>query len=354
MSRLNISYTVLSKRKLLKLVISNYMRGWDDPRMPTIKGLRRRGYTKSIMNAFCNEIGVTRNANTVQYERLAAVARNQLHERSPRVMAVLNPLRVELKGEISSKEITIPDFPFDASRGQHVVIMENTVFIDRSDFRLENEGGLDPDFYGLAPGKMVGLKYAFRIVCDSFETDATTGEVTVLHCTILQDKDRPDEKPKTSIQWVPLSTAVPIEARVYNHLFVTEEPSDEKWEEELNPESEIVMPKALVDASLLAHVGEKEKHVQFERIGFFIVDKDTVLDSNNIRNSKIVMNLTVNLKDSKPKSAAKDTGAASGANRSRKEEQERQLAEKMVRFDHNSVPFFVLTNTVLYSIVRQR
>lgn len=323
MSRLNISYTVLSKRKLLKLVMNGYMRGWDDPRMPTIKGLRRRGYSPAIMNAFCREIGVTRNFNTVQYERLASVARSTLHETSPRVMAVLKPLKVILTGrdlsmKDSTTEITIADFPFDASRGSHVVHIENTIYIDRNDFRMQDED----DYFGLAPNKMVGLKYAFRIWCDEVEVDSN-GEPVLLKCSILSETDRPNEKPKTSIQWVPASTAVPVEARLYSHLFTVEEPSDATWEQELNPESEVVMSSALADPSLKIHAAA-EKHVQFERLGFFVFDKDC-----DFNNNKFVVNLTVNLKDSKPKPAAGAAGSSS-ANRSRKEEQERQLAEKMV------------------------
>jgi len=169
MSRLNISYTVLSKRKLLKLVNGKVVRGWDDPRMPTIKGLRRRGYTAKILNAFCNEIGVTRNENTVQYERLAATARNVLHETSPRVMAVLDPILVVLSGvpDDASEPITVPDFPFDPSRGSHTVDLGSRVYIDQSDFReVDSE-----DYFGLAPNKAVTLKYAHKIHCDTVEKD---------------------------------------------------------------------------------------------------------------------------------------------------------------------------------------
>ena len=139
MSRLNITNTVLSKRKLLKLVVSGFMHGWNDPRMPTIKGLRRRGYTPAILNAFCNDIGVTRNENVVEYERLAAIARNQLHETAPRVMAVIRPLRVQITGlaeVIPNPLLTVPDFPFDPARGSHELAIEPVIFIDETDFRL--------------------------------------------------------------------------------------------------------------------------------------------------------------------------------------------------------------------------
>lgn len=325
MSRLNISYTVLSKRKLLKLVMNGYMRGWDDPRMPTIKGLRRRGYNGDIMNRFCREIGVTRNSNTVQIERLAAVARGVLHDSSPRVMGLLSPLLVRLLGPLPAQQVTVADFPFDPSRGSHAVPLEEFIFIDRADFRLEDS----EDYYGLAPHKTVGLKYACRIHCESVELD-TSGAPAMLVCRVLAEGDSPEDKPKGSIQWVPKTSAVKVEVRVYGNLFTVEEPSDDHWEDELNPESEIVMADALVDASILSHLPalQKEGHVQFERIGFFILDKDSKINTADPKASSIVLNLTVNLKDSKPKDAAAN---ATGAGRSRKEEQAKALAEKMAR-----------------------
>jgi glutaminyl-tRNA synthetase len=287
MSRLNVSYTVLSKRKLLKLVMNGFMRGWDDPRMPTIKGLRRRGYTPAIINAFCKDIGATRNANVVQYERLNAHARNGLHETSPRVMAVLQPLKLVISGRDlagDAANITVPDFPFDPTRGSHVLRIENEVYIDRSDFRLEDS----EDYFGLAPGKVVGLKYAFRVRCESVETNGS-GAPVLLRCVALPDSDLAEDKPKGSIQWVPASTAVPIEVRIYNPLFTVEEPTDEGWEAELNPESEVVMSGALADPSIRNWKPVPEKHFQFERIGFFVIDRDTTAD-------RLVANMTVNLK----------------------------------------------------------
>lgn len=331
MSRLNISYTVLSKRKLLKLVMNGYMRGWDDPRMPTIKGLRRRGYSKDILNNFCNEIGVTRNSNTVQYERLAAVARSTLNDVAPRVMGILSPVTVHLSGAVEEgRDVTIANFPFDSNRGSHTLKVEKTIYIDRSDFRLEDSS----DYYGLVPDskKMVLLKYVgYRVVCTSYEVNEKN-EVTVLHCSVVPESERVGEKPKATIQWIPSSAAVPVEARLYNPLFIIEEPNDDTWEAELNPESEIVMSKALVDSSLLDYL-RPEQHVQFERIGYFVLDnKDTVIDATDKSKSKIVLNLTVGLKDSKPAPpvSANATAAPVGASRSRKEEQDRQLAEKLV------------------------
>lgn len=358
MSRLNISYTVLSKRKLLKLVVNGFMRGWDDPRMPTIKGLRRRGYTPGILNAFCRDIGATRNMNVVQYERLNAVARAQLHETSPRVMVVLQPLRVEITGRdfsdssSGSNLITVPDYPFDPSRGSHTVPMQSAVFIDHSDFRLTHHSdssssdssdssasssASSEDYFGLAVGKVVALKYAFRIRCESVELDALTGLPVLLRCVALPESERPEDKPKGSIQWVPCSGAVPVEARLYHPLFTAEEPSDLDWEQQLNPQSEEVRAQALADPSLLSHYHAQsalapEQHFQFERLGFFVVDRDSDLVSAAGAvggKGRIVFNMTVNLKDSKPKSAS--SASAAGPCKSRKEEQAKQLADKMAR-----------------------
>lgn len=361
MSRLNISYTVLSKRKLLKLVMNGYMRGWDDPRMPTIKGLRRRGYSAKIMNTFCNEIGVTRNFNTVQYERLAAVARSVLHDSAPRVMGILQPVVLHLTNwtEVTGlsttehKNMTVPHFPFDVSRGTHEVPFSHQVYIDRSDVRLVDSD----DFYGFAPNKTVALKYTGyrvhveRIVADNNQT------VTEVFATLLRDEDHPEWKAKTTVQWVSVSEAVSVEVRLYNHLFTAEEPSDATWEQELNPSSEIVMKDAKVDPSVWATLypaneSEEERndsgklrHVQFERMGFFVVDKDS-----KVADKKLVLNLTVTLKDSKPTDAttAGEAGGADSANKSRKEEQARQLAEKKARMSIPAEEFF-RRQTDLYS-----
>ena len=192
------------------------------------------------------------------------------------------------------------------------------------------------DYFGLAPGKIVGLKYAFRVQCTSFETDPATGEVVLLRCVALPESDRAEDKPKGSIQWVAASAAVPIEVRIYNPLFTVEEPTDAGWEAELNAESEVVMSSALADPSILSSSTATshgplavEKHFQFERLGFFVIDKDSVLDATTPGGRKIVANLTVNLKDSKPVNAT--TAGGAGANKSRKEEQAKALADKMVR-----------------------
>lgn len=343
MSRLNLCYTMLSKRKLLKLVTSGYMRGWDDPRMPTIKGLRRRGYTPEALNAFVKDVGVTRNENSVQYERLEAMARTHLHEDSPRVMAVLQPLKVVLTGRPVNDNSTgafttsVPNFPFDASRGSHDVFMEgNEIYIDSSDFRVIDSD----DFYGLSVNKLVGLKYCpFAIRCDKVETDAS-GTPTLLHCTCVSSEDPSFTKPKGLVQWVSAgASGLLCEVREYNHLFTVEEVGDAEWESQLNPLSEVIHSSARVDASVLntAYNTAAESHFQFERLGFFVVDKDSDFKAAG---GKLVFNRTVTLKDSKPKVE----GAPS---RSRKEEQAAQAAEKLARMSIS--PRDMYKNDPLYS-----
>ena len=337
MSRLNLSYTVLSKRKLIKLVNNGYMRGWDDPRMPTIRGLRRRGYTPGIINAFCKDIGATRNANTVQYERIEAIARNQLHETAPRVMVVMKPLRVKLvnlDAIFTEATVSVPDFPFDVSRGSHLVPVEEEMFIDAADFRMED----DKDYFGLAPGKVVMLKYLGRIICESVRI-GEDGAPLGVWCRCLGEDDENKTKPKGTIQWVPSSTAVSIECRLYDKLFTVEEPTDAGWEKELNPKSEEVRV-ALADPSLLSHKLDYGYTMQFERLGFFVVDKESKSCSDG---DKLVFNLTVGLKDSKPK-----VESVTGATKSRKEQQDKQMADKLARLSVAPQDLFK-TQTDLYS-----
>jgi glutaminyl-tRNA synthetase len=348
MSRLNLTNTLLSKRKLLKLVNNGYMRGWSDPRMPTIQGLRRRGYNPTILNAFCNEIGVTRNYNVVQYDRLATQARNYLHLHSPRVMGLLKPIQVVMTNErpasfLNKTHAKVPHFPFDDSRGTHSIPLEDSFYIDSSDFRVEDS----PDFYGLAPNKVVGLRYFARIRCDSYESNSD-GSISSLKCSYVADDD--PAKPKVYIQWVGEKDAVSVEVRMYNNLFLVEEPTDENWEEMLNPSSEVIEAKAMVDSSIFLWHPVSECAVQFERTGFFTVDSDSTLPTNvnpvNIntaegsneevsivdadkikatwKDAKLIFNLTVALNSSKPK----EKEELGSTNRSRKAQQMALEAEK--------------------------
>lgn len=183
-ARLNITYTVLSKRKLLKLVKTGYVRGWNDPRMPTLRGLRRRGYTAEILNAFCADIGVTRHNNVVQYEKLQHWARVTLHETAPRVMAVLDGIRARIINLDTPRTVTAADFPHAPERGSHELVIDHEIFVDRSDFRFEDS----PDYFGLAPGKVCNLKYAFPVRCEHVDVDADSNP-TLLHLSIVEADD---------------------------------------------------------------------------------------------------------------------------------------------------------------------
>ena len=244
-------------------------------------------------------------------------------------MAVLNPLKVILTGRPSDvTKVTALDFPFNPNGTTHSVPVEDTIYIDRSDFRMEDS----EDYYGLAPNKIVGLKYFNIIRCDHVEVDKS-GDPTVLHCSVLVNES---EKPKGAIQWVPATSGITVEVRYYNLLFTIEEPTDAGWESELNHHSEIVYSNAKVVPAILDKKLAIEDQFQFERLGFFTLDKDSVIDEK-----KLVFNLTVNMKDSKPK-------AVGPQNKSRKEEQERHLAEKMARMNINPIDMFK-SETNLYS-----
>lgn len=256
-------------------------------------------------------------------------------------MVVLKPLKVHLEGlptEVSQRTFHVPDFPMDSSRGSHPIVMEDIIYIDQSDFRSVD----DDNYYGLAPSKLVGLKYGFRIRCNRVEYNPNDSkEPIALFCHVLKPDEDLNEKHKGTIQWVSAISAIPCEVRLYHHLFITEEPNDANWEKELNPESEVIMSQALIDPSLINYyhsqlVSNTISHFQFERIGFFVLDKDT-----NLQNNHFVFNLTISLKDSKPIDPNANTNTST-ANKSRKEEQMKLLAEKQV-----SHPF-IITNLVSY------
>jgi len=216
MSRLNVAYTVLSKRRLLKLVNNKYVRGWDDPRMPTISGLRRRGFTKEILNTFCNDVGATRAMNVVEIEKLNQVARVTLSPICQRAMAALDPIEVEITNWKEETEkpnyetvFEVMNSPTDESMGAHMVTLTSTLYIDSSDFRLKDS----PTYYGLAPNKAVGLKYyGGNLVCDEvILSPGDPNKVNKLKCRL--DKSEGRKKPKTWITWVP-SDGVRCEVRL--------------------------------------------------------------------------------------------------------------------------------------------
>jgi len=315
MSRLNLEYTVLSKRRLNKLVTGNHVRGWNDPRMPTISGLRRRGYTSHIINSFCNDVGATRAMNVVEMEKLHQTARLNLSSSSTRLMAAFNPIKVILtnfdidddhNNNPNKHTFEVQNSPTDPSLGTHTITLTPVIYIDASDFRPVDD---NPKYYGLAPHKAVGIKYhGGNMICDEIIYFPGKKQIQELKCHIDTSPDRP--KPKSYLTWVP-SNALPCEIRIYNHLFTVPEPTD-SWEDELNPNSEIIHDKALIDPSILTLQSTSTNTTttteqicstklsqwssnpayQFERMGYFCLDIDSTP-------SKLVFNRTVSLKEEK-------------------------------------------------------
>mmetsp|Transcript_15758 Transcript_15758/g.24504 ORF Transcript_15758/g.24504 Transcript_15758/m.24504 type:complete len:701 (+) Transcript_15758:108-2210(+) len=347
MSRLNLQYTVLSKRRLLKLVNAHHVRGWDDPRMPTISGLRRRGYTKDIVNTFCNDVGATRAMNVVAIDKLNQTARQALSTTSRRAMAALDPIEVHITNfdEESQKQDTmtfeVQNSPTDASMGSHTVTLTRTIYIDGSDFRLKDSS----TYYGLAPNKAVGLKYyGCNLICDEVvqNSNNNNNKVTLLKCRLDSSDDR--KKPKTYITWVP-SDGIPCEVRIYNNLFTVPEPTD-LWEKELNPESEVVHPHAMIDPSVKDCVDVQDidkwksnAAFQFERMGYFVVDLDTEYKSSE-NCGKLVFNRTVSLKEESFKKEL--TAEEEAAVQARKEKGKADVEKKEARMKIDPKDFFKL------------
>ncbi|HTM44214.1 MAG TPA: glutamine--tRNA ligase/YqeY domain fusion protein [Polyangiaceae bacterium] len=300
-ARLNLTYTVLSKRKLLELVKDHHVSGWDDPRMPTIAGFRRRGYTPESIRNFCQRIGVAKNNSVVDVGVLEFSAREDLNPTAPRVMAVLHPLKVTLTNvaEGSAETLHAPYFPPDIGKpGDREVPFSKVIYIDREDFQEVPA----KNFYRLAPGKAVRLRYSHVIRCEEVLKDAA-GNVTELRCVTVPDGE--EGSVKGTIQWVSAAHAVPATVRLYDRLFADPEPERGKdgpdFKTFLNPNSLVVVNGALLEPSLKkAHVGER---YQFERLGFFYVDPDS-------KPGALVFNRIVSLKDSWAKETQKQQGGS--------------------------------------------
>lgn len=293
-ARLNMTYTVMSKRKLIELVEDGYVRGWDDPRMPTISGMRRRGYTPEAIRNFCSRIGVARSDNIVDIKLLEFCVREDLNKRAPRVMAVLNPLKVVIENYPEGKveELEAINNPEDPSMGTRLVPFSKELFIERDDF-MENPPA---KFYRLAPGREVRLRYAYFIKCVDIVKDEKTGEVKELRCVYdphTRGGDAPDgRKVKATLHWVSANHALCGEVRLYDLLFTKENPNDveegKDWKDYINPNSVKILTNCKLEPSLAkAAIGDI---FQFERLGYFCVDPDS--DA-----SKLVFNRTVTLKD---------------------------------------------------------
>ena len=288
-ARLNLSYTVLSKRKLLRLVQEGHVRGWDDPRMPTLRGLRRRGYTPSAIRDFCARIGVAKANSIVDIAMLEHSLRDELNKTAPRVMAVLRPLRVIIENypEGQTEWLAAINNPEDPSAGTRLVPFSRELYIEQDDF-MENPA---PKFYRLSPGREVRLRYGYFIRCNEVVKDAQ-GQVVALRCTYdpeTRGGSAPDgRKVKATIHWVSAAHALPIEARLYDHLFTRPDPDDaEDFLSVLNPHS-LEVVNAFIEPSVAG--SPAGKHYQFERLGYFVVDPDSTSE-------RLVFNRSVTLKD---------------------------------------------------------
>jgi len=293
-ARLNLNYTVMSKRKLLELVRDGHVRGWDDPRMPTISGMRRRGYSPESIRDFCQRIGVAKFDGVSEFALLEHCVRGHLNKVAPRVMGVLRPLRVVIDNypEGESEELEAVNNPEDADAGTRKVPFSRVLYVERDDF-ME-----DPPrkFFRLAPGREVRLRYAYFITCTDVIKDEQTGEVIELRCTYdpaTRGGDAPDgRKVKATLHWVSAAHAVPAEVRLYDHLFTKEDPDNvpegEDWKANLDPGSLEALTECQIEPSVAA--AAPGTRYQFERNGYFCVDPDTSGEA-------LVFNRTVTLKD---------------------------------------------------------
>jgi glutaminyl-tRNA synthetase len=290
-ARLNMNYTVMSKRKLLKLVNEKLVSGWDDPRMPTLSGLRRRGFTSESIIDFCSRVGIAKNDSVVDIALLEHCIREDLNKRAMRKMAVQHPLKVVIVNypENQTEEMDAINNPEDPGMGTRKVPFSGVLYIEKDDFREEPP----PKYFRLSPGREVRLRYAYFIKCVDFVKDAN-GEVTELHCTYdptTRGGDAPDgRKVKSTIHWVSAAHAIPVEVRLYDRLFQSPDPeAGENFLNDLNPTSLEILKDCYVEPSLAkAQPGDR---FQFERQGYFCVDKDTHTPG------RLVFNRTVALKD---------------------------------------------------------
>lgn len=289
--RLNLTYTVMSKRKLLQLVQQSAVEGWDDPRMPTIRGMRRRGYSPEGLRNFARNLGVTKTNGITELEKLEHYIREDLNRTSPRVMTVLRPLKLVLtnypEGQVESKEAV--NNPEDAAAGARSLPFSRELWIEQDDFREAPPKG----YYRLYPGNEVRLRYGYIIKCHGVVKDPVTGEITEIHCTYDPETSsgQKTRRVKSTIHWVSAAQAIPIEVRLYDKLFTAENPNetpdDQDFTMHINPNSlEVVHGKA--EPSLAsAQPGDR---YQFERIGYFCADKSSKAE-------RLVFNRTVELRD---------------------------------------------------------
>jgi glutaminyl-tRNA synthetase len=293
-ARLNINYTVLSKRRLIELVTGGYVSGWDDPRMPTIVGFRRRGYTPASIRNFCERVGVAKKDSCVDMGLLEFCAREDLDRNAPRAMSVLRPLKLVIDNypEEQAEEFEVPRHPQNPAMGARKVPFSREVYIERDDF-MEYP---PKKFFRLGPGREVRLRYGYIVKCIDYVKDEATGDITEIHC--IYDPDtlgaapRDGHKVKGIIHWVSAAHAVPAEVRLYDRLFLREDPTGDKsadYKSFLNPDSLEILERCLVEPSLAE--AEPESRFQFERLGYFCTDR------RDSQPRRLVFNRTVTLRD---------------------------------------------------------
>ena len=294
-ARLNLNFTVMSKRKLLRLVQEKHVSGWNDPRMPTLSGMRRRGYTPEAVRDFIERTGVAKNYSVADIALLEACVREDLNKRAPRVMGVLQPLKLVITNypEGQVEEMEAINNPEDPEMGKRILPFSRVLYIEQDDFRADPP----PKYFRLAPGREVRLRYAYFIKCVDFVSDPQTGEVTEVHCTYdpaTRGGDSPDgRKVKGTIHWVSAEHSVPAEVRLYDNLFSVPDPDDvpegADYKANLNPKSLETITEARLEPSTSG--AAPGTRYQFKRHGYFCVDKDSAP-------GKPVFNRTVTLKDS--------------------------------------------------------
>jgi len=303
-ARLNLSYTVLSKRKLLQLVEDGIVDGWDDPRMPTLSGLRRRGYTPQAIREFCNHIGVSKTNSIIDIALLEHFIRKDLNQRAPRVLGVLRPLRVVITNypEGQVEELEAINNPEDETMGTRMVPFSRVLYIEQDDFREVPP----PKYRRLIPGREVRLRYGYFITCVDVVKDEKTGEIVELHCTYdpeTRGGNAPDgRKVKATLHWVSAAHAIEVETRLYDRLFLANNPDDVEegldFKSNLNPNSLEILKGCFVEQSLAD--ASPGRTYQFERQGYFCVDPIAS------QNGKLVFNRTISLRDSWAKIAKKN------------------------------------------------
>ncbi len=307
-ARLDLTYTMMSKRKLLELVVDGKVSGWDDPRMPTISGLRRRGYSPESIRNFCERIGVAKFNSTIDIQLLEHCVREDLNKRAPRVMGVMRPLKLVIENypEGQVEELDAINNPEDPEAGTRKVPFSKVLYIEQADFRE----AAPRKFFRMVPGREVRLRYGYFVTCTGCTKDES-GTVVEVQCSYdpeTKGGDSPDgRKVKGTIHWVSAARALDAELRLYGHLFTQENPSDtaegQTYLDHLNPDSLEVIRDAKVEPSLAGAAPGTQ--VQFERNGYFCVDVDTTAD-------KLVFNRTVTLKDSWKKIEKKGGGEKGG------------------------------------------